>query len=141
MMLLDLAQRVVARFAARRFDFRPLPVKPCKFCGGEGVEVEEKHRVKSLCVRCWGTGTDPELIKVLQEKVNKLTEVYRAKDKTFQIRKQELMGRGGRELGDMGMELQTIKGEWIVRESQLKEELERATLGKQMARIVGAAAR
>jgi hypothetical protein len=140
-MLLDIVQRVVARFAARAFNFQPLPMGPCNNCKGEGVHTESTHRVKSLCVRCWGTGTDPKSVETLQEKVDGLTQAYQAKDKIFQEAKKRAMGRGGRELGMMGMELQTIRGEWTVREAQLKEEQERVNLGKQMAKIAGAAAR
>lgn len=140
-MLLDLVQRVVARYAARAFNFKPLPMDPCKHCGGDGVHTEQTHRVKNLCVRCWGTGTDPKSVETLQDRVAELTKTYQNKDVAFQEAKKRALGRGSKQLGMMGMELQTIRGEWTVREAQLKEEQERVNIGKQMAKIAGAAAR
>jgi hypothetical protein len=133
-----LPSRIVARFAARTFNFQPLPMDLCRNCGGDGVIAERD--VKGQCMRCWGTGTDPKSIGELQERVAELTAQYQKMDAAFQKAKERSLGRSNRDLGMTGRDLQTLKGEIEARTAQLKEELDRQGFGIQMARLAGAKA-
>lgn len=140
-MHLDLVQRVVARFAARVFNIPPWKMLSCQDCGGDGVHVEKAYRVKYLCTRCWGTGTDPGPLKGLQKDIDRLTDVIKDKQRAFDEAKKKAMGRGGRHLGMMGREIQTINGELRARQEELLREEERIDEGKKLAKFAGALAR
>ena len=137
----SMAQRVAARYAARSFNFKPVSLDSCRHCGGEGVHLEKSLQVKNLCVRCWGTGTEPKSIAALQAQTDEIAETYRFKREEFEGIKKKHMGRGSRQLGMMGRDLQTLNGVFRDRKERLDHELARIDMGKQLAKVAGAAAR
>jgi hypothetical protein len=138
----DLAQRVADRYAARALNVPPMKLDPCKNCGGEGMHVEKSLQVKNLCVRCFGTGTDPKALGTLREETTKLGEQFQKDYAAFEKERKPYRGRSVRQFGvGQGYDLQTLRITWTARQEQLKNEEARLDMGKQMARIAGAAAR
>jgi hypothetical protein len=143
MPLEDLIQRVMARFAARAVTVPPFKMDPCRHCGGEGVHTEKTLRVKNLCVRCFGTGTDPKSLESLETETQSLSEQYQLEYDKFQKAKKQMgPGRSYRPFGTpQGMDLQTLRIKVTSRQEQLRLEQSRWDMGKQLARLAGAAAR
>lgn len=137
-----LTQRILNRFAARSIRVSPMEMKPCSHCGGEGTHTEKTLKVKSLCGRCFGTGTDPKSFEALQKESTEMSAEYQAKyDKFQQDKKNWGPGRSRPQFGQQGKNLQTLRAKVTARENQLKHEQERLDLGKHLARLAGAAAR
>jgi hypothetical protein len=138
-----LIHRVMTRFAARSVNVPPFKMEPCRHCDGDGVHTEKTLQVKNLCVRCFGTGTDPKSMEALNAEVQSLTEQYQLEYHKFQkAKKQWGPGRSHRPFGtQQGFDLQTLRITMTTRQEQLQQELARLDMGKQLARVAGAAAR
>ena len=142
--LQTLTHRVVGRFleAARAVNVPPMKLDSCQHCGGEGVHTEKTLQVKNLCVRCFGTGTDPKALKALREEASSLTEQYQQEYEKFQQEKKKWgPGRSRPPFGTQGFGLQTLRITMTARQEQLNREQARLDMGKQLAKLAGAAAR
>lgn len=139
---MDLLCRVVARYAARMMNIPPFPMDTCKHCGGDGMHVEKSMRVKNLCVRCWGTGTDPKSFEALQKVAKELGAEYQQRYDAFQREKKPYKGQSVPSFGTQrGKDLQTLRIKAQARQDQYEKEEARFTMGKNLARMAGAAAR
>jgi hypothetical protein len=135
-MLSELIQRVVARYAARYVNVPPWKIGPCKHCGGAGVHVEAPLQVKGICVKCWGTGSDPDDVGALREETQNLGLKYQQGMADFEKEKAPYRGRSVRRFGPgRGMDLQTLRITWTTREEQLKHEDKRIEMGKDLAKF------
>jgi len=137
---MSMVRRVVARYAARNFSFKPVVLDKCRHCGGEGVQEDSAFEVKFLCVSCWGTGTEATSVEALQAQVDEITVTYQSKRDEFEGIKKKYRGRGSRQLGMMGRDLQTLNGALTDRKKILDRELTRITKGKFYAQVVKARA-
>jgi len=137
---MSMVRRVAARYAARIFNFKPVVLEKCRHCGGDGVQEDSAFEVKFLCVWCWGTGVDPKSIEVLQAQVDEILLTYQFKKDEFDKIKKKYRGRGSRQLGMMGRDLQTLNGALTDRRKVLDRELARIAKGKYYAQVVKARA-
>lgn len=117
-----LTHRVVIRFATRY--------------------TKKTLKVKSLCARCSRTGTDAKSFETLRDEAEKLKTRYensmnqsRQDKKPYHGQSVPLFGR------QRSTALQTLRITMTARQAQLKHEQERFNLGKELAQLVGAAAR
>ncbi len=138
---MSMAQRVAARYAGRIFNFKPVKLDSCRHCNGDGILIAKALQVKSTCTHCLGTGVAPASVKALQDEVDEITETLRFKKEEFEGIKKKYRGRGSRQLGMMGRDLQTLNGALTDRTKVLEPELPRIELANELARDVGAAAR
>ena len=121
----SMAQRVAARFAARSFSFKPVSIDNCRRCGGEGTLSDRQYQIKYTCNQCWGTGSEPDSVEALRKQVDEIAETYRFKQEEFEGIKKKYRGRGSRQLGMMGRDLQTLNGAYTDRKEALDHELAR----------------
>ncbi len=140
-----LIRRIVARFleGARAVNVPPLKLDKCKHCQGEGIHEDKTFGVKSVCTRCFGTGTDPDSFKALQDEAEDLAKQYKKNYDQFQKEKKKWgPGRSNPSFGrGSGFDLQTLRIKMTARQSQFKKEKTRWDLGRKLARIAGAAAK
>lgn len=137
-------RRVVSRFleAARNVQVAPMPMAECKHCRGEGVHVNEALKVKSLCARCLGTGTEPDSYEALKKSAKELSDQYEADWQALdKAKKQWGPGKSNPSFGrTKGKALQELRIRSTARQDQLKEESKRWDLALDLALAAGAAA-
>ena len=140
-MKLTLVQRVVARFAGRNVYVQPMEMKPCRTCRGEGVHENKQYAYKFVCIRCFGTGTDPDSVGALREETEKLGKQYREDYAAFERERKPYKGRSVRQFGvGRGFDLQTLRITHTEREKQLAHEDERIEEAQKRAAFIGAMA-
>lgn len=138
----QIVYRVMIRFAARSVNVPSMKLDACRHCGGEGVHTEKTLQVKNLCVRCFGTGVDPKSFEALQDEAATLTKQYQKEYDKFQQEKKDWgPGRTRPPFGTQwGYELQTLRITMTARQEQAEHEKARLAMGRQLAKLAGAAA-
>lgn len=138
---MSIVTRVLLRFAARSVKVPPFEIGPCTYCSGSGTTKNSEMRVTSTCARCFGTGSDPKAVTLLEAEVSRLRDEYEKRHGQFQQAKPFWVGRGTPAFGQIGKDLQTIRIVLTSREEQAKLERARINFAKHLALVVGAAAR
>lgn len=106
------------------------------------MHIEKSMRVKNLCVRCWGTGTDLKSLEALQKVAKELGAEYQQRYDAFQQEKKPYKGKSIPSFGrQRGKDLQTLRIKAQARQDQYEKEEARFAMGKNLARVAGAAAR
>jgi len=138
---LTLVQRVVARFAGRNVYVEPMEMKSCRTCRGTGVQTNKQYSFKFSCLRCFGTGTDPDSVEALRRETEGLGEQYRKDYAAFEKARKPYRGRSVRQFGvGTGFDLQTLRITHTEREKQLAHEDERIKEARKRAAFIGAMA-